>query len=82
MPGRLLEKEQNMTRGVGGHSPANVQKFLAGVHYPADKETLIEVAKRNHAPPEVMDELINLPGDEFAGPQEVMKAYGKEERER
>jgi hypothetical protein len=31
-----------MSRGVGGHSPANVQKFLKGQDYPADKKDLIE----------------------------------------
>lgn len=67
-----------MTRGVGGHSPANVQKFLAGVKYPATKDDLIKSAKGNQAPPEVMDEIENLPDDDYGGPQDVMKSYGKE----
>lgn len=66
-----------MTRGVGGHSPANVQKYLAGIHYPASKQELIDCAKGNKAPPEVMDEIENLPDEQFHGPQEVMKAYGE-----
>jgi hypothetical protein len=66
-----------MTRGVGGHSPANVQKYLAGIHYPASKRELIEKAEDNQAPPEVMQEIRDLPGDRYNGPQEVMKAYGR-----
>lgn len=69
-----------MTRGVGGHSPANVQKFLAGMHYPASKNDLLECAKNNDAPSEVLDELNNLQTDQFGGPQDVMKAYGKGSR--
>ena len=66
-----------MTRGVGGQSPANVQKFLEGIHYPASKDDLIATARKNGAPREVMDIVQNLPRDEFGGPQDVMKAYGE-----
>jgi len=66
-----------MTRGVGGESPANVQKFLEGIHYPASKEDLINTARKNGAPREVMDLIQQLPGDEYGGPQDVMKAYGQ-----
>lgn len=66
-----------MTRGVGGQSPANVQKFLEGIHYPASKDDLIATARKNGAPREVMDVVQNLPRDKFGGPQDVMKAYGE-----
>ncbi len=39
-----------MTRGVGGQSPANVQKFLEGIHYPASKDDLIAAVRKNGAP--------------------------------
>jgi hypothetical protein len=71
-----------MSRGVGGHSPANVQKFLKGQDYPADKKDLIGTARRNKAPQEVMNLIENLPEDEFGGPQDVMKGYGEEEQKR
>jgi len=66
-----------MTRGVGGQSPANIQKFLHGVQYPARKKDLISQARQNNAPGEVMDVIENLPAEEFGGPQDVMKAYGQ-----
>lgn len=66
-----------MTRGVGGQSPANVQSHLKGVDYPARKEDLIRKARENGAPDEVMDILQKLPGEEYGGPQDVMKAYGQ-----
>ena len=65
-----------MTRGIGGHSPANVQKYLSGVSYPADKQVLIEAARSNSAPDEVMQTIQKLPDERFGGPQDVMKGYG------
>jgi uncharacterized protein DUF2795 len=69
-----------MARGVGGHSPANVQKFLKGQSYPAGKKDLLKTARENKAPEEVIEMIQNLPQDDFDGPQDVMKAYGEERR--
>lgn len=66
-----------MARGVGGESPSNVEKFLKGVNYPAKKEDLVQTAKSNGAPSEVMDVIKQLPASQFGGPQDVMKAYGQ-----
>jgi len=65
-----------MARGVGGMSPANLQKFLAGVSYPASKQDLVSTARRNKAPGDVMSVIERLPDEEFGGPQEVQRAYG------
>ena len=66
-----------MIRGIGGTSPANVQAYLRGVHYPASNKDLIATAKRNGAPREILQVLEQMPEDEFGGPQDVMKAYGE-----
>ncbi len=66
-----------MSRGVGGESPANVQKFLHGMHYQADKKRLVQQAKKNNAPVEIVNLLQQFPEQEFGGPQDVMKAYGQ-----
>lgn len=65
-----------MARGVGGTSPANLQKYLAGASYPASKHDLISTARRNKAPREIMSMIERLPDEEFGGPQEVQRAYG------
>lgn len=69
-----------MTRGLGGISPANIQKFLAGVSYPASRDDLIEHARGNRAPPDVMELIEGLPDQEFGGPQDVQKAYPEAEQ--
>ncbi|WP_166255784.1 DUF2795 domain-containing protein [Marinobacter salicampi] len=66
-----------MTRGVGGESPANVQKYLEGADYPADKQGLMQKAKQNDAPSEVIGAIEDLPSKEYGGPQDVMKEYGQ-----
>jgi hypothetical protein len=66
-----------MTRGVGGHSPANVQKYLRDVDYPATRTDLLDQARRNNAPDEVLDVIQRIPDHQFGGPQDVMKAYGE-----
>ncbi len=66
-----------MPRGVGGESPANVEKYLKGIDFPAKKRDLMEQAKKNAAPQEVMQVIQQLPDQEFRGPQDIMKAYGE-----
>lgn len=66
-----------MTRGVGGQSPANVQKYLKGVDYPSNKQDLLRTARDNGAPEEIIDTIEGFDAEEFGGPQDVMKAYGQ-----
>ena len=70
-----------MARGVGGKSPANVQKFLRGVDYPSGKRDLIEAAMDNQAPKDILDMLWDMPEQDFGGPQDVQKAIGWDEDE-
>ncbi|MBV8663467.1 MAG: DUF2795 domain-containing protein, partial [Hyphomicrobiales bacterium] len=54
-----------MTRGLGGHSPANVSHFLKGIDFPARQPDLLKQAKRNGAEPAVIDVIEALPDEEF-----------------
>jgi hypothetical protein len=58
-------------------SPAKVEKYLAGVDYPASKEELVEAAKRHHAPEEILRVIESLPGERFDAPTAVARAYGE-----
>ncbi len=66
-----------MTRGLGGKAPANIQHYLKGISYPANKNQLISTARSNKAPQEVLEAIQDLPAQDFGGPQDVMKAYGE-----
>ncbi|GGC46198.1 hypothetical protein GCM10011504_25770 [Siccirubricoccus deserti] len=69
-----------MTRGLGGHSPANVTHHLKGIHFPAKKKDLVQQAKRNGAEQDVMEVINAIPDQEFASIADVMKAVGGVER--
>jgi hypothetical protein len=68
-----------MTRGVGGHSPANITHHLKGIGFPASKQDLEKQAKDNGADKEVLETIRGMPGDRFESIADVMKAYGKED---
>jgi hypothetical protein len=57
----MQTRERAMTRGVGGQFPAHVETYLKGINYPARKEVLLQKARANGAPGEVMDLLQKLP---------------------
>lgn len=55
-------------------NPADVEKYLKGIGYPASKEDLLKMAKRNGAEPKVCDTIQRLPNQQFANPTDVAKA--------
>jgi hypothetical protein len=48
-----------------------VQKYLSGVDYPADKQTLVQHAQEKGAPQEVLDALQSLDDRSYDGPNAV-----------
>lgn len=54
-----------------------VQKYLAGVSYPATKEELVEHAKGHGAPQDVIEALQAMPDEEFDGPNRVSSAVAR-----
>jgi hypothetical protein len=56
-------------------NPIEIQRHLKGVDYPAERDELLEVARGENAPQDVIEALESLPEDEeFDGPDEVMRA--------
>lgn len=66
-----------MTRGVGGHSPANVTHFLKGIDFPAKRADLLRHARQNNAEQEVLQEIEQMPDQEYGSMADVMKGFGK-----
>ncbi len=69
-----------MTRGLGGHSPANVTQHLKGVGFPAHKQDLMRTARDNGADDDVLEVIQSMPDDAFESMADVMKAYGEADR--
>jgi hypothetical protein len=55
-------------------TPIELQKYLSGVDYPASKSELLEAAKSNGAPEDLLGALESASQDEFDGPTAVSSA--------
>lgn len=58
-------------------NPIQVQKFLSGVDYPVDKQTIISKAQQEGADDNIINTLSQIPDQEFQTPAEVSQAIGK-----
>lgn len=58
-------------------NPIQIQKFLKGIDYPADKDTLLERARQNGADENVIKTLMNLRRKSFNSPNDVSEAIGE-----
>lgn len=52
-------------------SPIELQKALSGIDYPADRDDLVQRAKDNRAPDEVVNFLEQIPNRQYDGPSGV-----------
>jgi hypothetical protein len=59
-------------------TPFRVQKYLAGVRYPARKEQVLERAQMKGADEQVLAALRLLPEPEYASPIALSCAVGRE----
>jgi hypothetical protein len=66
-----------MARGVGGHSPSNVARYLSGIDFPCRKGDLVRHAKNNGAEEEVLQVLQELPEQEYGNMADVVRGYGE-----
>lgn len=58
--------------GGGGFNPDEAPRYLEGLDYPVDKETLISTAEGTGAPDELVEMIAGLPAGEFSGLEEFM----------
>ncbi len=68
-----------MAQGMGGHSTSNVMHHLKGVSFPATRDDLSKLAKKNHADKEILEVIGNMPDEEYASVAEVLKGVGQGE---
>jgi hypothetical protein len=58
-------------------NPIQLQKYLGGLDYPTDKQTLVNKAREKGADDNVIQTLQRLPMDRFNSPNDVSEAFGK-----
>lgn len=54
-------------------NPTQIQKFLGGMDYPAGKKELVDHARGQNAPDDVIQTLEQLPEREYEGPTGVIE---------
>lgn len=59
-------------------NPIQIQKFLSGVDYPADKADLLQAAEENGADDAVLSMLQCLPEQSYDGPTAVSEEISNE----
>jgi hypothetical protein len=76
--GRGTRRQYTDKSGKSGHvSPAIVEKYLGGMHYPAEKKNLVDNAQNKDAPDDVMDLINKLPDKTYNSPIDITKEIGK-----
>lgn len=58
-------------------NPIQVEKYLGGIDYPTNKESLIEKAKEAGADDSIINALEQMLGDTFESPTDVTQALGR-----
>ncbi|MTD58179.1 DUF2795 domain-containing protein [Amycolatopsis pithecellobii] len=60
---------------AGNPNPIQMQKFLAGVDYPASRDDLVEHAKSKGADQETLEHLEQIPDRTYDGPNAVSQEF-------
>ena len=60
-------------------SPATIEKHLSGMNYPAGKDELVQHAKGQDAPDDVISVLDRMPDRQYGSAADVAKGIGKAE---
>ncbi|AZL16301.1 DUF2795 domain-containing protein [Rickettsiales endosymbiont of Stachyamoeba lipophora] len=56
---------------------AEIERYLKGIHYPANKNDLIDQAKKNNAPKDILNELQAFDDHQYASPIDVSKEFSR-----
>ena len=69
----MANDNENNNGDSGKVNPIQVQKFLCGMDYPADKQALVDTAREQGADERVMNALEQLPDGNYETPADVSK---------
>lgn len=65
---------------MAGMRSADVERFVRDANYPANKRELVEYARRQNAPDDVVRALDDLPDQRFNSPTEVSRSMSEGSR--
>lgn len=64
-------------QGGGIPNPVQIQKFLGDMKYPANKQTIMDLAKKNGADQQVMDTIAKMPDKTYSNSADISQAMGQ-----
>ena len=73
----MANDNQQNNGDSGKVNPIQVQKFLGGMDYPADRQAIVDTAREHGADERVMNALERLPDGQFETPADVSKGIGQ-----
>jgi hypothetical protein len=76
----FVELKERGEKIMASVNPIQLEKYLKGVDYPANKNDLIKHAQQNGADQQVLETLKQLPDRTYEGPAGVSKAVGAMDR--
>jgi hypothetical protein len=63
-----------LTKGTSQGVNEMVQNALKNVQFPVSKQDVVRIAQQYNVPAPIVEKLRTMPGDQYNGPQDVMKA--------
>ena len=69
------EEGEGISHRGAGSPPIETQKALKGMDYPAGKQAILEKARENSAPQEIMQILEDIPDREYENAADVSKEF-------
>ncbi len=66
---------------AGKVNPIDVEQFLQKSHFPAQKQDLVQFARNEHAPEQIVNAISGIPDREYNSPQEAAKETFSERKE-
>ncbi len=58
-----------------GPDPQGLQRVLRGTEFPASRSDILDAARENNAPRDLLDGLRGLPDHRYDGPEDVMNEF-------
>ncbi|MDA8233137.1 MAG: DUF2795 domain-containing protein [Magnetospirillum sp.] len=62
---------------LASHSTATIAQVLSGIDFPANKQKLVDYARKNNADPEVLETIRHMPEAEYTSMADVFKGVGQ-----
>lgn len=65
--------KKGVIENMANMSSTDIDRYLRGVNYPADKNELVNYARKQNAPQDVVKNLDMLPNQRFSSPDDVRR---------